>query len=91
MKQMLVSETNAMIQPLCDDVEANCPSKTHSITPRMTSFIKREIKARQRAFSNGDVTKYKELCDKITTLIARVQAQRKNILPLGLHAGYNAY
>ena len=43
--------------------------------PWMTSFIKRKIKARQRAFSSGDVIKYKELCDKIKTLIKKAKKE----------------
>ena len=39
----------------------------------MTAFIKREIKARQKAFSSGNVVRYKELCEKIARLIKKAK------------------
>ena len=48
---------------------------THSCLdkPWMTTFIKRELKARQKAFSGRKVVRCKELCDKIARLIKKAK------------------
>ncbi len=67
-----VDKFTTIVTQLLDDILPETTIRTHvSDKPWMTSFIKRTIKAGQRAFSSGDVIKYKELCDKIKTLIKR--------------------
>ncbi|CAB3982487.1 Hypothetical predicted protein [Paramuricea clavata] len=41
--------------------------------PWMTPRIKHEIKARQKAFKSGDITRYKLLCDKVTSLVSNAK------------------
>ena len=43
--------------------------------PWMTSYIKREIRARQKAYTTGNMTQYRHLADKIITLIKRAKAK----------------
>ncbi|CAB4004432.1 multidrug resistance-associated 5 [Paramuricea clavata] len=41
--------------------------------PWMTPRIKHEIKAREKAFKFGDITRYKLLCDKVTSLVSNAK------------------
>ncbi|CAB4032312.1 Hypothetical predicted protein [Paramuricea clavata] len=41
----------------------------------MTAYIKKEIKARQKAYTTGNMTKYRQLADKIITLIKKAKAE----------------
>ena len=41
--------------------------------PWITGHIKQEIKARQRAYTRGDVNKYKQLCVKVSNLIVKAK------------------
>ena len=41
----------------------------------MTPHIKKEIKARQRAFTSGNVTKHKELSEKVSVFIKRAKKE----------------
>ena len=41
--------------------------------PWMTPRIKHEIKARQKAFTSGDIPRYKLLCDKVTSLVSNAK------------------
>ena len=41
----------------------------------MTPYNKKEIKARQRAFTSGNVIKHKELCEKVSELIKRAKKE----------------
>ena len=43
--------------------------------PWMTSYIKREIKARQKAYTTGNMTKYRQLADKIIVLTKKAKAK----------------
>ena len=71
-----VDKFTTIVTQLLDDTLPETTIRTHvSDKPWMTSFIKRKIKARQRAFSSGDVIKYKELCDKIKTLIKKAKKE----------------
>ncbi len=71
-----VNKFTTIVTQLLDDILPETTIRTHvSDKPWMTSFIKRKIKARQRAFSSGDVIKYKELCDKIKTLIKKAKKE----------------
>jgi hypothetical protein len=45
----------------------------NSDKPWMTSHIKMEIKARQRAFSRGDSMNYTRLCHKVSRLISKAK------------------
>ena len=41
--------------------------------PWMTPHIKEELKARQRAYTTGDISHYKELCDRVSLLISKAK------------------
>ena len=41
--------------------------------PWMTPHIKKELKARQRAHTIGDISHYKKLCDKVSLLISKAK------------------
>ena len=43
--------------------------------PWMMSYVKREIRARQKAYTTGNMTQYRHLEDKIITLIKRAKAK----------------
>ncbi|CAB3978984.1 Hypothetical predicted protein [Paramuricea clavata] len=50
--------------------------RTHaSDKPWMTAYIKKEIKARQKAYTTRNMTKYRQLADKIITLIKKAKAE----------------
>ena len=71
-----VDKFTTIVTQLLDDILPETTIRTHvSDKPWMTSFIKRKIEARQRAFSSRDVIKYKELCDKIKTLIKKAEKE----------------
>ena len=57
--------------------DTEVPVKTirvhNSDKPWMTSHIKMEIKARQRAFSRGDSINYTRLCHKVSCLISKAK------------------
>ncbi len=58
-------------------LDTEVPVKTirvhNSDKPWMTSHIKMEIKARQRAFSRGDSINYTRLCHKVSSLISKAK------------------
>jgi hypothetical protein len=58
-------------------MDTEVPVKTirvrNSDKPWMTSHIKMEIKARQRAFSPGDSINYTRLCHKVSSLISKAK------------------
>ena len=57
-----------------DDTLPECTVRVHSMDkPWMIPRIKKEIKARQRAYTNGDNDKYKQLCDKVFKLIEKAK------------------
>ena len=70
-----VSAFNYIVIRMLDET---CPLKTvcvHSTDkPWMKPSIKNEIKARQRAFTKGDMEKYKGLCTKVSMLISTAKA-----------------
>ena len=43
------------------------------IKPWMTPHIQKELKAQQRAYTTGDISHYKELCDKVSLLISKAK------------------
>ncbi|CAB4036656.1 Hypothetical predicted protein [Paramuricea clavata] len=50
--------------------------RTHaSDKPWMTAYIKKEIKARQKAYTTRNMTKYRQLADKSITLIKKAKAE----------------
>ena len=58
-------------------VDDTLPERTVRVHPTdkpwMTPRIKKEIKARQRAYTNGYNDKYKQLCDKVSKLIEKTK------------------
>ena len=43
--------------------------------PWMSAYIKKEIKARQKAYTSGNTTKYRRLADKISKLIKKAKSE----------------
>ena len=70
-----VSAYNSIIIKMLDE---SLPEKTirirHSDKPWITSNIKMQIKARQKAFTRGDKPSGKQLCEKVANLIAKAKA-----------------
>ena len=70
-----VSAYNSIIIKMLDE---SLPEKTirihHSDKPWITSNIKMQIKARQKAFTRGDKPRYKQLCEKLANPIAKAKA-----------------
>ena len=61
---------------LLDDALPETTIRVHSLDkPWMTPYIKKDIKARQRAFTSGNVIKHKELCEKVLELIKRAKKE----------------
>ena len=61
---------------ILDETIPETTIRTHaSNKPWMTAYIKKEIKARQKAYTTGNMTNYRQLADKIITLFKRANAE----------------
>ena len=69
------SFTNSIIEILDETIPETTIRVHVSDKPWMTSYIKREIKARQKAYTTGNMTKYRQLADKIIVLIKKAKAK----------------
>ena len=67
--------TNTMTKILDETIPETSIRVHASDKPWMTSYIKREIRARQKAYATGNMTQYRHLADKIITLIKRAKAK----------------
>ena len=64
----------AILLGILNDTIPECTVRVHPTDkPWMTPRIKKEIKARQRAYTNGYNDKYKQLCDKVSKLIEKTK------------------
>ena len=63
--------TNTIIDILDKTIHVTTIRTHASDKPWMTAYIKKEIKARQKAYTTGNMTKYRQLADKIITLIKK--------------------
>ena len=71
-----VSAINFIITRMLDDTIPVRTVRVHSTDkPWMTPNIKAEIKARQRAFTKGDLSKFESICVKVTKLITNAKAK----------------
>ena len=69
-----VTNFSCIVVQLLGEILPKTTIRTHgSDKPWMASNIKREIKARQKAYINGNKTKYKELSDKVSPLIVKAR------------------
>ena len=69
-----VSNFSCIVVQLPDEILPKTTIRTDgSDNPWMTSNIKRDIKARQKAYINGNKTKHKELSNKVSTLIVKTK------------------
>ena len=69
------SFTNSNIEILDETIPETTIRVHVSDKPWMTPYIKREIKARQKAYTTGNMTKYRQLADKIIVLIKKAKAK----------------
>ena len=69
------SFTNSIIEILDETIPETTIRVHVSDIPWMTSYIKREIKARQKAYTTENMTKYRQLADKIIVLIKKAKAK----------------
>ena len=69
-----VSAFTGTIQLILDKILLKHTIRFHpSDKPWMTTRIKQEIKARQNAFTSGDKSGYKILCDRVSSLISHAK------------------
>ena len=67
--------TNTMTKILDETIPETTIRVHASDKPWMTSYIKREIRARRKAYTPGNMTQYRHRADKIITLIKRAKAK----------------
>ena len=67
--------TNTIIDILDKTIPVTTIRTHASDKPWMMAYIKKEIKARQKAYTTGNMTKYRQLADKIITLIKKAKAE----------------
>ena len=64
----------ATLLVILDDTLPGCTVRVHPTDkPWMSPRIKKEIKARRRAYTIGDNDKYKQLCDNVSKLIEKAK------------------
>ena len=70
-----VETFNSIIVDILDEFMPLRSVRIHpSDKPWITGYIKTQIKARQLAFTRGDKTAHKFMCEKVSTLISRAKA-----------------
>lgn len=64
------------VRDMLDEIIPETTIRAHaSDKPWMSAYIKKEIKARQKAYTTGNTTKYRRLADKISTLIKKAKSE----------------